>query len=127
MSLITNTRHLCLRQLHAHPYASTCSRYFIPPKKDTCVCQKKIRHGVIGCFIRTAIVLGEDEAKCWLVCLLQPANEVWGKVIFSQASVCPQKGDGVSVWEDLCPDRDHPPYGKERPVRILLECILVMS
>ena len=29
--------------------------------------------------------------------LLPPANEVWGKVIFSQASVCPQGG---------LPDRD---------------------
>ena len=95
MSLITNTWHLCLRQLHAHPYASTCSHYFIPPKKDTCVCQKKIRHGVIGCFIRTTIVLGEDEAKCCLVRLLQPANEVWGKVIFSQA--CLSVHGGVSV------------------------------
>ena len=32
---------------------------------------------------------------------LPPTNEVWGKVIFSQASVCPQWGRGV-------PDRDHP-------------------
>ena len=98
MSLITNTWHLCLRQLHAHPYASTCSHYFIPPKKDTCVCQKKIRHGVIGCFIRTTIVLGEDEAKCYLVRLLQPANEVWGKVIFSQACLSVHGGGGC-----LCP------------------------
>ena len=114
MSLITNTRHLCLRQLHAHPYASTCSRYFIPRKKDTCVCQKKIRHGVIGCFIRTTIVLGEDEAKCYLVRLLQPANEVWGKVIFSQACLSVHGGvslsrgrgslsKGVSVQWSLCP------------------------
>ena len=57
---------------------------------------------MIGCFIRTTIVLGEDEAKCWLVCLLQPANEVWGKVIFSQACLsahggCLCPGGGVSV------------------------------
>ena len=57
---------------------------------------------------------GEDHSIIFCSLSLLPANEVWGKVIFSQASVCPLKGDGVSVWEDLCPDRDHPPYGKER-------------
>ena len=39
-----------------------------------------------------------DHTK-WTVFLL-PAKEVWGKVIFSQASVCPQQGD--------LPDRDPP-------------------
>ena len=39
---------------------------------------------------------------------MQPANEVWGKVIFSQASVCPRGGvsvqrEGVSVKGGLCP------------------------
>ena len=114
------------------------------PKKDTCVCQKKIRHGVIGCFIRTTIVLGEDEAKCYLVRLLQPTNEVWGKVIFSQACLsvhggCLCPGGGVSVKGGSLsrggslsggslprePLSGRPPYGKERAVRILLDCILV--
>ena len=64
-----------------------------------------------------------------------------GKVIFSQASVCPQ-GEGVSLTETETPwtetplDRDprietssldrDPPYGKKRAVSILLECILVL-
>ena len=72
----------------------------------------------------------------------------WGKVIFLQAFVCP-RGEGVSLTETLLnrdlKDRDPqiethwtemppgqrppwtetPPNGKERTVRILLECILV--
>ena len=55
--------------------------------------------------------------------LLPPANEVWGKVIFSQASVCPQGGGGLPDRDPL--DRD-PPYGKEWAVPILLECTLVL-
>ena len=62
--------------------------------------------------------------ECILVSqlLLPPANKVWGKVIFSQASVCPQLGETP-------PDRDPPEtplYDKERAVRILQECILVL-
>ena len=37
---------------------------------------------------------------------LPPANEVWGKVIFSQASVCSQGGSassGVCIWGGLHP------------------------
>ena len=57
---------------------------------------------------------------------LPPANEVWGKVIFSQASVCPRAGEGVSLTETP-PDRDPPLHGKKRAVRILLECILILD
>ena len=46
---------------------------------------------------------------------LLPANEVWGKVMFSQTSVCPWEGSlmslpvsvqrgRVSIQGDLCPD-----------------------
>ena len=91
---------------------------------------------------------------------LPPAKEVWGNVIFSQASVCPQGGlcmmslpaqgglcpvavsvgvgslcpgvsdQGVSdQWGlcqgGLCPET--PQNGKERAVRILLDCNLVMN
>ena len=82
--------------------------------------------------------------------LLLPANEVWGKVMFLLTSVILSTGGGGlcrgrSPWQrptwtetpvqrspwtetpmhrDL-PDRDPPPYSKEREVRILLECILV--
>ena len=40
----------------------------------------------------------QDIILCWTfgVDLLPPTNEVWGKVIFSQASVCLSTG-GVSV------------------------------
>ena len=83
--------------------------------------------------------------------LLPPANQVWGKVMFSEAFVCPQgvlcmislpawpggslsKG-GLCPW-GLCPGGGslfwgvsvggrQLPYGKERAVHILLECILV--
>ena len=40
--------------------------------------------------------------------LLQPANEVWGKVIFSQASVILFTGEGVSLTETHPLDRDPP-------------------
>ena len=58
--------------------------------------------------------------------LLPPANEVWGKIIISQVSVCP-KGRG-SPWQKPPPPRTEtsPPYGQERAVGILLECILVI-
>ena len=70
-------------------------------------------------------------------------NEVVAKVMFLQVSVCPQ-GGRVSApvhagmpdppWDqaDTPPDQADPPPGSrlqhtvyERPVRILLECILV--
>ena len=44
-----------------------------------------------------------------MTCFLPPANEDWGKVIFSQASVCARggvfvQGEGVYVqWGGLCP------------------------
>ena len=69
----------------------------------------------------------------------------WAKVIFSQASVCPQ-GGSASVHAGMHslgpdppgnrppPEQTHlPPGGRlqhtvnERPVRILLECILVVN
>ena len=34
---------------------------------------------------------------------------------------------GVSVRETPPPDRDPPPYGEDRAVRILLECFLVCT
>ena len=66
---------------------------------------------------------------------LPPANEVWGKVISSQVSVCvclSVHGNEVSLclWSHV-PFRGSlfgglsPLYDKERVVRILLECILV--
>ena len=50
-----------------------------------------------------------------------------GKVIISQVSVCP-RGEGVSV-QGWSLSRETPPpfYGNVRPVRILLECILVLK
>ena len=60
-----------------------------------------------------------SECSCVLLfCMIFTArkNEVWGKVIISQVSVCPR---GVSLTETP------PRYGKERAVRILLECIRV--
>ena len=78
--------------------------------------------------------------------LLSPANEVWGKVIFSWASVCPsevypsmQWHGGVhllgnrplrqtSPWTRIhtsCTDTQRWPL--KRAVRVLLECILVFS
>ena len=79
---------------------------------------------------------------------LPPANEVRGKVIISQV-LSVHRGRGVSLTHppaqipplnrDLpgqrpSPDRNHPPppdkgppYVKERTVRILLECILVLD
>ena len=72
---------------------------------------------------------------------LPPANEVWGKVMFLHLSVILFTGGG-SRWVylgggegGLCPGgslsgeglcQEDPPYGKERAVRILLECILVI-
>ena len=68
---------------------------------------------------------------------LPPAKEVWGNVIFLQASVCPQGClcPGVSDQEvsdqwglcrgGLCPET--PRNGKERVVRILLDCNLVRN
>ena len=54
---------------------------------------------------------------------LSPANDVWAKLIFSQASVCP---GGVGL-PDRDPPGEPPPflYGKERAARIQLECILI--
>ena len=43
--------------------------------------------------------------------LLPPANKVWGKIIFSQASVCAQREKGVSLTETPL-DRD-PPLGRD--------------
>ena len=54
---------------------------------------------------------------------------MFAKVMFSQVFVCQRGGslsrDGVSVRGGLC--QGLPLYGKERAVRILLECILVNS
>ena len=69
--------------------------------------------------------------------MLSPANEVSGKVMYLHVSVCP-RGRGLieTPWTETpltrdIPDRDPqdrgPPYGKERAVRILLECILVFD
>ena len=80
------------------------------------------------------------------ICLLPPANEVWGKVCFHlrlsfsplggslslipcsfQGGLCPGgflfRG---SLSEGVCPGAfSVPQYSKERTIRILLECILV--
>ena len=68
-----------------------------------------------------------------LINLLPPANEDWGKVIFSLMSVCPWgslclclggslSGEGGSLSRgSLSRETSH--YGKERAVRILLEYI----
>ena len=77
---------------------------------------------------------------------LPPANEVWGKVMFSEASVILSKGvsvrvclskgisvqgdlcpGGVSVQGDLCPGglcRETAPESKKCSVRTPLECFL---
>ena len=65
---------------------------------------------------------------------LPPANEVWGKVMFSEVSVILSTGEGVCPSP---PDADPPldadtPRGilrdmvNKRVVRILLECILII-
>ena len=61
---------------------------------------------------------------------LPPANEVWGKVISLQASVCPQGGvpdqfTGADPAAGAPSPSRHPPADNARAVRILLECILV--
>ena len=64
----------------------------------------------------------------WLM-FLPPANQVWGKVIFSQAFVILFTGGGGLPDRDP-PDKgppDTPPYGKEQAVSILLECRLVFG
>ena len=69
----------------------------------------------------------------WLM-FLPPANQAWGKIIFSQAFVILFTGGGG--LPDRNPlDRDPqteapqtaPPYGKEQAVSILLECRLVFG
>ena len=63
------------------------------------------------------------------VSFLPPTNKVWGKVIFSQASVCPQTEtppDRGPHWTETPPGQSlPPPYGKEWAACILLECILI--
>ena len=73
-----------------------------------------------------------------MICL-PPANEVWGKVIFSEACVknfCPQGGGFCfsACWDATPPRTRHPPEQSmlgdtvnERAMRILLECILVVD
>ena len=68
--------------------------------------------------------------------ILPPANEVWGKVMFSQVSVIlstrgsVSRGSAFGRWADFPPP---PPHWilrdtvNERAVRILLECILVLT
>ena len=82
---------------------------------------------------------------CVKFLFLPPANEVWGKVMFLQVSVCPQLDfcmmslpvwltglmflPGVSLRESV---KDNPPptwtetplYGDEWVVHILLECFI---
>ena len=64
--------------------------------------------------------------------ILPPANEVLGKVIFSQASVCPE-GEGCYDVTS-CYGQHPPPMGSTTPLpvnkrslRILLECFLVFN
>ena len=66
--------------------------------------------------------------------MLPPANEVWGKVMFSQACVSHSVHKSVvgrplsSLSARPPPAQRHPlPYREERAVRILLECILVYT
>ena len=67
------------------------------------------------------------------VCLLQPnflppANEVWGKVIFSEACVknsVHRGGGGLVPGGGWVPGGDPPKQFQLRRVRILHECILV--
>ena len=57
-----------------------------------------------------------------------PANEVCEGNVFTGVFLFTGGGGGVSVQGGLCPvgaQSGRPPYGKERAVRILLECILV--
>ena len=67
---------------------------------------------------------------------LPPANEVRGKVMFSQVCVksfCSGEGGLCPEVTEMTPCRDPPPgqrpppFGKELAVRILLECILVSA
>ena len=56
--------------------------------------------------------------------LLPPANEVWGKVIISQGSVCPQGGEDLPDRDPLAPwtetphplDRDSLPLDRDPPL-----------
>ena len=50
--------------------------------------------------------------------LLPPANEVWGKVIFSETCVSHSVNGGGSLQGDRL-------QSEKRPLRILLECFLV--
>ena len=65
------------------------------------------------------------KLKKYNVTLLPPANDVWGKVIFSQASVCPQGGVWQTPLIGIHPPWADTPRNRKRAVRILLECILV--
>ena len=63
------------------------------------------------------------------ISLLPSANEVWGKVIFSQTCVIPSvlREGGLHPREGVHPGGLHSGSDtvNERAVRILLECILV--
>ena len=76
-----------------------------------------------------------EMEKPTTICLLPPANKVWGKVMFSQVFVCPR---GESAQPPGGRPSSFPTPGLEadpldavprgtvnkRAVRILLECIL---
>ena len=72
---------------------------------------------------------GRQSKRCHLSgggnLLLPPANEVWGKVIFSQASVILFTEGGVRDMH--APQQILWDVVNERAVRILLECILVFD
>ena len=61
------------------------------------------------------------QKKSYLICRYEIFITAWGKVIFSQTSVILSRGGA-----DTPPGQRIPLYGKERAVRILLECILVL-
>ena len=48
----------------------------------------------------------------WIYELLLPANEVWGKVIFSQVSVILLTGGSASVHAGIPPSKENPPPGR---------------
>ena len=92
--------------------------------------------GMLSCYLIPTLGQGSHFSGLTKFPDYQP-QQSWAKVIFSQVSVCPQGGSasvhaGIYPPGSRHPPGSRPPWGSrlqhmvnERPVRILLECILV--
>ena len=82
----------------------------------------KIVHYVVQTVGKRAVCI---QLKCILVTV---RNSSFEKVMFLQVSVCPQWG---RAWQGVCMGGEEHPWQERRPlqrtVRILLECILVVT